>query len=303
MIKAGLYKLLFGFITLISLLPFWILHRISDALYVLIYYILGYRKKLVLSSLKESFPEKSDTEIKKIQKQFYHHLADLVIESVKSSTMNQKQFRARYHVTNWNKLREVLSTGESVIIVSPHTGNWEWVFSLVDRIPCTVLAIYQKLNNPYMDNYIKKTRQRYGAVMVSRGDIIARIEEAIKNKEQILSWFAADQACPPEKAHWAKFLGQDTTFHKGYENIARETGQRVLFLDIRKKKRSFYELEFRSICENPSDVKEGSIIEEFARLTERRIRKDPAYWLWSHNRWKHRKVENKNHKSQKASIK
>ena len=287
MVKAFPYKLFFGFVNLISLLPFWILHGIADVLYVIIYHIVGYRKKLVLYNMRRSFPKKSDREIKKIRKQFYHHFADLFIESIKSSTMRQKQFRERYHVTNWNKLTDILSSGESVIVVSPHTGNWEWVFSLVDRIPCKVFAIYQKLSNRHMDDYIKSTRQRYGAVMVPRNETYDKILEAIENNEQTLSWFAADQACLPEKAHWVNFLGQDTTFHKGYESIARQTGQRVLFLDIKKRRRSYYELEFKSICENPSEIGSGMIIEKFAQLTEQRILKDPPFWLWSHNRWKH----------------
>lgn len=298
MIKAILYKLLFGFIHLISLLPFWFLHRIADAFYVVIFYLLGYRRKLVFNNMKRSFPEKSDVELKRIRKQFYRHFADLIIESIKSSTMGIKEFRRRYYVKNWDKLTEVLSTGESVIVVSPHTGNWEWVFSLVDRIPCTVLAIYQKLSNKYMDSYIRRTRQRYGAVMVPRKETFARISEAIETKEQTLSWFAADQACPPDKAHWVKFLGQDTTFHGGYEIIAKQTGQRVLFMDIKKVKRSYYELEFTTICENPSVVDNGFIIEQFAHLAEKRIRKDPSYWLWSHNRWKHQKVKSTNYKVQ-----
>ena len=125
--------------------------------------------------------------------------------------------------------------------------------------------------------------------MVPRKETYTRILGAIEDKEQTLSWFAADQACPPDKAHWVKFLGQDTTFHGGYETLAKQTGQKVLFLDIKKVRRSHYELEFIPICENPSEVSNGTIVEAFAHLTEKRIIKDPAYWLWSHNRWKYQK--------------
>ena len=290
--KTTLYKLFFGFVNLVSLLPFWILHRISDILYFLIYYVVGYRKKLVFRNMQNSFPEKSDSEIKEIMKQFYQHFADLLIESVKSSTIGQKEFQKRYHVKNWDKLLEFLSTGKSLIVLSPHTGNWEWVFALVHRIPCTVYAIYQTLMNPYVTTYIKDTRQRYGAVMISRKETFGKVLGSIENKEQTLTWMAADQACKPNKATWVKFLGQDTTFHGGYEALAKQTGQAVYFLDIKKVKRSYYELDFILIAETPQDVPERGIVKEFARLTEKRIEEDPAYWLWSHNRWKHKREKN-----------
>lgn len=222
--------------------------------------------------------------------QFYRHLGDLLIESIKSSTMSQQAFRERYRVTNWDKLTDILASGKSVIVVSPHTGNWEWVFSLVDRIPCTVYAIYQKLTNPHIDGYIKRTRQRFGAVMVSRKETYEAILGAVKRGEQTLSWFAADQACWPDNAHWVRFLNQDTTFHAGYEHIARQTRQTVLFLDILKTGRSRYELTFVPITSNPEALPPGSIVEAFAGLTEQRIQSHPAYWLWSHNRWKYNRT-------------
>jgi len=291
MIEAAFYRLFFGFINMLSRLPFGVLHRVSDGLYALIYYVIGYRKRLVHDNMKQSFPNKSPEELRMIRKQFYHHFADLMIESIKSSTMGQKEFRNRYMVKNWPVLEEILRTGESVIVVSPHTGNWEWVFSLVDRIPCTVYAIYQNLSNKYMDDYIRSTRQRFGAVMVPRKETYKKILGAIERKEQTLSWFAADQACNPNKAYWFNFLGRDTTFHRGYETIAKETGQKVLFLDIKKVKRSHYELEFIVISDHPAEANGGEIIEKFAHFTERRIREDPPYWLWTHNRWKHTKLE------------
>lgn len=287
--KATLYKLLFGVVDLISLLPFWILHCVADVLYFLIYYVVGYRKKLFSRNIKNSFPEKSDAEIKKIRKQFYKHFADLLVESVKSSTMGQKEFQKRYHVKNWEKLIVFLSTGKSIIVLSPHTGNWEWVFSLVHLIPCKVYAVYQTLMNPQVNTYIKDTRQRYGAVMISRKETFDRVLGSIEQKEQTLTWMAADQACKPNKATWVKFLGQDTTFHGGYEALAKQTNQAIYFLDIKKIKRSYYELDFICISDNPQEVPDGGIVKEFTYLTEQRIKEDPAYWLWSHNRWKHKK--------------
>lgn len=283
------YKALFVVINLISRLPFFVLHRVSGLLFLLIYYVVGYRKKMVLNNMKKSFPDKADKEIRQIRKDFYRHFADILIESVKSSTMNQKEFRKRYFIINQHLLDEYYDKGESIIILSPHTGNWEWIFSLVDVIPYDVYAVYQKLTNPSMDAYIRKTRQRYGAMMIPTTEAFSTILSASKKEDVFLTWFAADQACKPAKAQWVHFLNQETTFHKGFEGLAYQTNQPVFFLDIKKVKRSHYELELILISEDPQLTPKGTIVKEFARLTERRIRENPAFWLWSHNRWKHKK--------------
>lgn len=284
------YKFVFGFINLISLLPFWVLHRISDVLFLLIYYIVGYRKKLVLENIQRSFPHKSAEEIRRIRKEFYRHFADLMVESLKSSTMGQKAFQKRYFITNQHLLDAYYEKGKSIIILSPHTGNWEWIFSLVPVIPYDVYAVYQRLTNPNMDAYIRKTRQRYGAMMIPTTQTFKIIMNAADRGDQFLTWFAADQSARPKKAHWVQFLNQETSFHKGYEDLAKETNQPVVFLDIRKVKRSFYELELHVITDDPQSLPEGAIVQEFARLTEKRIKEDPPYWLWSHRRWKHKRV-------------
>ena len=160
------YRFLFCVIHLISLLPFWVLHRISDVLYLLNYYIIGYRKNIVLENIKRSFPDKPENEVRKIRKEFFRHFSDLIVESVKSATMGQKEFNKRYYITNQQLLDDYHKMGKSIIILSPHTGNWEWIFSLVPVIPYDVYAVYQRLTNPYMDEYIRKTRQRFGAVMI-----------------------------------------------------------------------------------------------------------------------------------------
>jgi KDO2-lipid IV(A) lauroyltransferase len=285
------YKFVFGLINLFSLLPFWILHRISGLLFLLTYYIVGYRKGLVLANIQRAFPNKSEDETRRIRKDFYRHFADLMVESVKSSTMRQDEFKKRYFITNQHLLDEYYEKGKSIIILSPHTGNWEWIFSLVSVIPYDVYAVYQRLTNPYMDDYIRKTRQRFGAMMITTRQTFKIIMSAVKRGDQFLTWFAADQSARPDRAHWVYFLNQDTSFHKGYEDLAKKTNQTVFFLDIKKVKRSYYELELHLITDDPKSLPEGAIVEEFARLTEKRIRENPPYWLWTHRRWKHKREQ------------
>jgi KDO2-lipid IV(A) lauroyltransferase len=287
--KKLYYTFVFGFIHLVSLLPFWILHRISDFLFLLMYYVVGYRKDMVLKNIKRSFPEKSEAEAKQIRKDFFRHFSDLMIESVKSATMGQKEFRKRYFITNQHLLDTYYKTGKSIIVLSPHTGNWEWIFSLVPVIPYDVFAVYQRLTNPNMDEYIRSTRQRYGAKMIPTTKTFRIIMSALLKGDQFLTWFAADQSARPDKAIWVNFLNQDTSFHRGFEDLAKKTDQPVLFLDIKKVRRSYYELKFHVITDDPKSTPEGGIVKEFARLTEKRILENPPYWLWSHNRWKHKR--------------
>lgn len=286
-----LYRLFFAFLYLISLLPFWVLHRFSWLVYVLVYKLMGYRKKVVFENLRNAFPQKSEQELQKIAQDFYLHLSDLLIESVKGVSMSLSDFEERYRLENLEELLNRVEKGQNVLLVSPHTGNWEWVFALVEKSPIDVFAVYQPLKNPHFDAYIRETRQRYGAKMISMKETFRRILEMHHSGEQMISWFAADQSCRPQKAQWVHFLEQDTGFHAGYEKIARETQQAVLFLDIEKVGRSRYQLRFIPICDDPNTLPEGEIVRTFAALTERRIRKTPAAWLWSHRRWKHKRPD------------
>ena len=204
--------------------------------------------------------------------------------------MSQKEFQKRYFIVNQDLIDQYYEKGQSIIVLSPHTGNWEWIFSVVHVIPYDVFAIYQKLTNPNMDEFIRRTRQRYGARMIPTKQAFSTVIEAANNGKQVLTWLASDQACKPEKAEWVHFLNQDSTFHKGFENLAKQTNQPVFFLDIKKVKRSYYQLELTLITDTPNAMPDGAIVREFARLTEKRIKEDPAYWLWSHNRWKHKKA-------------
>lgn len=300
--KKLLYKALFGYLYLLSLLPFWLHRGFANCLYFLVYYLFGYRKAVILGNLKQAFPEKSPKEIEKISKDFYLHLCDLMTESIKGVSMNQIDFQKHYKVLNWDILFDEHKKGNSVILISPHTGNWEWVFSLVDRLvhPVfdNVFAIYQPLQNPYFNDYVLETRQRYGAQLIPMRETYKYILEAHKTNKQVVSWFAADQSPSPENAYWTTFLHQDTAFHAGYARIATQTNQTIMFLDIKKVKRNFFELtlipiDYKSVgnAENEGNPQKQQdfIVENFARLTEKRINENPAYWLWSHKRWKHKR--------------
>lgn len=284
---ALLYKLLFACLYLLSLLPFWCLHRLADFLFLLIYYVVGYRKKVVHDNLQRAFPEKSPQERKKIARTYYLHLCDLIVETIKSQTISEKHLLARFQCKNLEWIQHKIAQGETIMILTSHVGNWEWHLALVPVLNLHTFAIYQPLSNPYFDTYIRKTRSRFKAQLVSMQQIPKMLLEAHKKQQQHLSWFAADQAPKPETAFWATFLNQDTPFHTGYEKLAMRINCTVVYFYVRKIARSRYELEILPMRQPHEPLKEGQLISQYIQILERQIRENEPYWLWSHKRWKH----------------
>ena len=286
-----MYYILFAFLNFLASLPFRVLYVISDVFFVIIYYVIGYRKSVVKQNLINSFPEKTETEIAEIMKEFYRHFCDLIIESVKSVGMTADEFNARYKVLNMDFLLQYSKNKQSVVLLSSHHSNWEWVCFLPSLITeyYKVFAVYKPLTNIHFDKYIKETRQKHTATLISMKDTFKTILAAHQNHEIIITWMAADQTPAKEAGHWVNFLNQDTPFFSGYERLAQKTSAAVLFLNIQKVKRGFYELEVLPICDNLSEIPEFTVVEKYAQLTEQQIRRQPAYWLWSHKRWKHKR--------------
>jgi KDO2-lipid IV(A) lauroyltransferase len=285
-----MYKILFLGLDLLAKLPFGLLYALSDLFFYLLYYVIGYRKKVVRENLTNSFPQKTSAEIDQIMKEFYHHFCDLVIESIKSVGMTADDFNARYKVTNIEVLLAYSRKNISVILLSSHHSNWEWVCFLPSLIVdyFKVFAIYKPLTNQAFDEYVKRTRQKHTATLIPMKDTF-RTVLTYAPQQTILTWMAADQTPSKEAGHWVQFLNQDTPFFAGYDKLARQMNQAVLFLDIVKIKRGHYELTLTPLCDNPQDVEPYYIVEQFAAQTEKQIQKQPAYWLWSHRRWKHKR--------------
>lgn len=285
-----MYKIVFFLMDNLAKLPFKILYAISDVFFVLIYYVIGYRKSVVKENLIKSFPEKSMPEIDAIMKEYYHHFCDLVVESIKSVGMTMEEFEARYKVINLDYLKEYGRNKKSVILLSSHHSNWEWVGYLPSKFTeyFKTFAIYKPLSNPHFDEYIKNTRQKY-ATLVPMKETFRTVLQAQKAQEITMTWMAADQTPAKESAHWVWFLNQDTPFFTGYERLAKHTQQAIFFVDVKKIKRGYYELEVVLISNTPQDDAPNSIIEKYAAFTEQQIIRQPAYWLWSHRRWKHKR--------------
>ncbi len=289
-------QLLFHILTipvwLITLLPLKVLYLLSDVFFLIIYYITGYRRKVVLMNLKKSFPEKSDDELKTIARKFYKHLCDSFIESIYLLNMSANEAKKRYRFRNLELLHRLLNNNKSIIVVAGHYGNWEWYVSLPLYIDQQVWAIYHPLNNKYFDELFLRLRTKFGTKLVQMKTAFREMSTAKKNHILTITLFLTDQR-PVRKSirYWTTFLHQEAPVLLGSELIAKKLNQAVVYMDVQKTGRGYYDVEFRLLYENPLQTKEYEITEAHTRMLEGIISRKPEYWLWSHRRWKHdRKV-------------
>ncbi|MBS1635276.1 MAG: lysophospholipid acyltransferase family protein [Bacteroidetes bacterium] len=287
--KLGFYIVL-PFIYGISLLPFFIFYGLADFVFVLLYFVIGYRKKVVYQNLKNSFPDKSHKELKQIERRFYRYLVDLILETFKTLTISKKEAIKRCAFTDdtLSLFKKLADEKKSCIIVMGHFGNWEWAgntFSLMNKQQLYV--IYHPLTNPYFDKLMYDMRTRFGTKLYAMKDTM---REMIKNRQEVnATAFIADQTPAPENAYWTTFLHQDTPVFWGTEKIAQKLNYPIVYVTVNRVKRGYYKVHAEVLVENPKDTKEGEISELHTRKLEHDIRHQPEIWLWSHRRWKHKR--------------
>lgn len=265
------------------------LYVISDIFYLILTTVAPYRRKVVIQNLKNSFPQKSPTEIKKLTQDFYHHLCDLIVESIKSFSISESEINKRMVAKNPEIFEPYLKKNQTVVVGGGHNGNWEWFGVQISlQVPLQCFAIYKPLSNNFLETKMKITRSRFGLTMVPIPDV-PRWFSLLPTKASLMIFGSDQSPGSPTKSHWIKFLNQDTPAVFGCEKYARENNLPVFFGVIRKVKRGFYEYEFSLITDFPATHPPGWITEEINRRLESEIIRDPRYWLWSHRRWKHRK--------------
>lgn len=285
------YLLYYLVIVPVSRLPYAVLYGISDLLFFIIYYLTGYRKKVVFGNLKRSFPEKSQAELKQLEKQFFHHLTDLIIESLSFFSISREEAAKRMKFTNPEIFERHFKEGRNVILAGGHYNNWElFAVAVDDALSHATIALYKPLNNRFFDEKMRSSRGKFGLKMISTRKA-TEVFSTITN-QPVAVIFATDQSpSNPRKGYWTHFLNQDTIVLFGTEKYAKEYDCPVYYGAITKVKRGFYEVTFSLITESPRTTAYGEITEAHTRLLEADIRKAPQYWLWSHRRWKHRKPE------------
>ncbi|MES2516478.1 MAG: lysophospholipid acyltransferase family protein [Bacteroidota bacterium] len=279
------------FINLFSKLPFFVLYGISNFAYFVIYRVIGYRKKVVMENLQNSFPNKTKEEINQIAKNFYKHIADLFIEFLKGYSMSEAQVHERVKVINIEAIKKHTDNHQSVILVTGHIGNWEWLLHPLNLTGIPIDIVYQKLSSPFFNKLTLFIRGRFGVTpLIEKDDTLRKTIER-KDVVRVLAMGSDQSPTNWKTAYWTNFLNQDSGFFTGTERIARKFDYPVIFSEMRRVKRGYYEIEFTEIAqpEEYKDLPTGEITERFIRILDKSIHKYPSDYLWSHRRWKHKR--------------
>lgn len=282
-----IYPVLF----LISILPFRLLYFFSDFVYFLIYYIIGYRKKVVRANIALALPHLSEKERLIIEKKSYQHLCDMFLEMIKTMSISGKEIEERFVFSNLEIIKELEKKDKSIAIMCAHYASYEWVISMNERVSYQGFAIYKKVNNPYFDKLVKKIRSRFKAYLITTKETRSVIEQNESKGNHAIYGFASDQS-PQVKpqTYWSKFMGIEVPVYIGAEVLSKKYDMNVVFLKVKKVKRGFYQADIELISDNVNSIPDYQITETFLRKVEKQIHEAPEFYLWTHKRWKHRRL-------------
>ena len=281
-----MYYIVYGFFYMLSLLPIRILYIISDGIYLVVYYVIGYRKKTVMNNLEIAFPEISNIERVKIAKAFYHNLLDSFIETIKLVSASRRFLEKRV-TANWEVLEPLYKSGKSCQLHLGHTFNWEWGHHVLSSFTkYQVLVVYMPLTNAVLEKLMYNLRVRYGNKFIAAGNM-SKTKETFKDTQYLLGLVADQSPGNLDNAYWMNFFGKPAGFVAGPEKGARKGNLPVVFTYMVKPKRGYYHAFLEVACEDPCTLKEGELTLKYARYMEKIIRANPEMWLWSHRRWKH----------------
>lgn len=285
-----IYLLVYPILWCISMLPFRLLYLLSDFVYLIVYYVIGYRKKIVRENLALALPHLSENERLVIEKKSFQHLCDMFLEMIKTMTISKKEISKRFVFTNLEIYQKLEQQNKSIAMMLAHYASYEWVISMNTYVTYSAFAIYKKIANPYFDKLVRAIRSRFKANLITTKETVPCI---IKNKnDNLLSiyGFASDQSPKISSAfHWQKFMGIEVPVHTGAEMLSKKYDMNVIFLKVKKVKRGYYEASFEVLSENAQNVPDYEITDKFLKLVEQQIYEAPEFYLWTHKRWKHRR--------------
>ncbi|WP_394749095.1 lysophospholipid acyltransferase family protein [Spongiimicrobium salis] len=282
------FILAYPILWLISKLPHTLFYFFSDVIFVFMYYVVGYRKKVVYDNLKLAFPEKDGAELKVIRKKFYHHLCDVFLEMIKTMDLSKDDIKAKYQITNMELAQET-EKEKSILVALTHYANWEWTTSVNNYIKANGYAIYQKIGNKYFDRLVQRIRARWNTYPITQQDTVKTLirneQKGIKGVYGIVS----DQSPMVSKAkYWSNFMGIKVPIFNGTEALAKKLDLPVFFMKVSKIKRGYYRATFIPITMAGASTSKNEITEAIIKETEKQIRECPEHYLWTHKRWKHR---------------
>jgi KDO2-lipid IV(A) lauroyltransferase len=291
--KTG-YALLYAWVKLHALLPLSLLYVLSDILYAGIYRVAGYRLKVSRRNMKASFPEKTEAERRQMERAFYRHFADYIVETIKLAHVSATEIRRRATMLNPGLIDQLIDEGHScILILMGHYGNWEWFTAGNDFFASAKMyPIYRPLSNKAFDRLFIHLRARFGAVGIRKRDTVRDLIRLKQEQTPALAVFLADQTPSRGNLHyWTSFLGQESAILTGPERIARKLNLPLVYADMRKLKRGYYSVEFKLLSARPQETPEFYLTEQYTRLMEQSILRNPACWLWTHKRWKYKQKD------------
>lgn len=286
--QRAVYLIAYPFIYLIASIPFNVLYVFSDFLRLIIYNLLGYRKKIVRSNLIKAFPHKSEDDLKWIEKRFYKHFCDITLEAFKSLTISSEEMQKRMVFKNLDVLTQFEKGNRSVIIMCGHYASWEWMLSIGYHTVSQGYGIYTPIMNKYLNKLIIKIRKKHRGNLISRYSAIQQIKNLHDEGNIAVYGFVSDQSPRPKpKSYWRPFLGVKVPVFVGAEMVARELDFGVVYAKINRVKRGYYEASFELISDQPKKTKLNRITDTFTEWLEQDIYSDPTQYLWTHKRFKH----------------
>ena len=277
-----------------SLLPMRVHYVISDLMFWLLYKLVGYRRNVVRKNLTESFPEKSEEELRRIERGFYHFFCDYLVETVKLMTISREEMKRRVVFKHAELVDEIMGSGQSIALYLGHYCNWEWVSSIPLWVNPNAWCgqVYHPLENKDFDKLFLKIRERMGANCIAMQDTLREVVKHKRENQPIIIGYISDQVPYWTNIHhWVNFLHHDTPVLTGTERIVHRMGHAVLYLDIQRVRRGYYEAEFKLVTRDSQKMKDFELTDLYFEMLEKSIRRSPEFWLWSHNRWKRTREE------------
>ena len=287
-----IYWLVYGGMWLFSALPFRVLYVLSDFNYLLMYHVWRYRRKVVRENLEKSFPEKTEAERLQIERKFYSYLSDYMLEDLKLLHMSAEDLCQRMIYKNTEQYLELTEKYGGIIVMIPHYANYEWLIGMgsVMKPGDVPVQVYKPLKDKYLNELFKQIRSRFGGYNIPKHSTAREIIKLKREGKNMVVGLITDQ-WPSGDRYWTTFMGQETAFLNGAERIAKIMNFPVFYCELTKTRRGYCEAEFKLMTEAPKETVEGEITDMFAHELEQTIRREPAYWLWSHKRWKFTKKE------------
>lgn len=279
------------FVLPVSYLPLPVIYGFTDFFFLLLITIIPYRRKVIDANLQRSFPDLSNTEVKRLRRKFYKHFTDILAEGIKNLSISERQLKKRFRVKNPELMHALFACEKSVLLVSGHYNNWEWLISIQNKLfSHQAMGIGMPMTSTFWDQKVNARRQRFGMQVVHAKNFRQAIADAAGTPLAIL--VLSDQSPgDARKSYWMRFLNQDTPVLFGTEQLAHENDFAVVFFHTRKQKRGYYELELTLITDRPREMDWGEITEQHTQLLEQAIIECPEHWIWSHKRWKRQKPD------------